>query len=232
MIADDRILVGRQPAEARVVAPGLLHELELAADAGVDAEEMDAARLPVVRDREDGVAVARRRAVSTSASNSGGPKTRARRSSRCASAMWRDCSAGYGFRSSRGLVRRMCAPIGHARPSGSAPNSNASRSPSVGSIALRRLNQRRAARPAADHLRRQPDHVAGIGGAALPHALLAQRPPEAGDVLLQLAVDDERSVAAEIAAAAPSRDTGSRATAECCDGSSAAGTAGDGGMTS
>ena len=40
--------------ETRVDAPGLLHEFELAFDARVDAEEMDAALLPVVGKVEEG----------------------------------------------------------------------------------------------------------------------------------------------------------------------------------
>ena len=54
VVAADRVLVVVQPAEARVVAPGLLHEFELAADAGVDAEEMDPARPAIIHEREDG----------------------------------------------------------------------------------------------------------------------------------------------------------------------------------
>ena len=48
VVSDNRILVVVQTAEARVVAPGLLHEFELTLDAGVDAEEMNAARLAVI----------------------------------------------------------------------------------------------------------------------------------------------------------------------------------------
>ena len=48
-----------RPAEARVVAPGLLHELELAADARVDAEEMNAARLAVVGELEQALPAGR-----------------------------------------------------------------------------------------------------------------------------------------------------------------------------
>src|SRR5258706_303349 len=40
-------------------------------------------------------------------SNRPGPKTRARRSRRCASDMLSDSAAGYGLMSSRGLVRRV-----------------------------------------------------------------------------------------------------------------------------
>ena len=46
--ARQRIDVVVQPAETRVVAPGLLDELELTLQAGVHAEEMHAARLAIV----------------------------------------------------------------------------------------------------------------------------------------------------------------------------------------
>ena len=52
VIAHDGILVIAQGVEARVVAPRLLHELELTPDVGVDAEEMHASRLPIVHQVE------------------------------------------------------------------------------------------------------------------------------------------------------------------------------------
>ena len=58
VVADEWILVVRESAEVRVVAPGLLDELELAADAGIHAEEMNTACLSVVFERQDGVASA------------------------------------------------------------------------------------------------------------------------------------------------------------------------------
>ena len=70
-----------------------------------------------------------------------------------------------------------------------------------GIVGVRCVHERRSARPAANHLRRQPDHVAGIGGASLAHGLVVQRAPEDGDVLLQLAVDHERPVAAKVMSA-------------------------------
>lgn len=49
-----------QAAEVRIVASGLLHELELAPDARVDAQEMDAARASVIPDLTQRVAIVTR----------------------------------------------------------------------------------------------------------------------------------------------------------------------------
>src|SRR6187200_1625125 len=52
VVAGDWILVVVEPAEARVVAPCLLHELELASNARVDAKEVNAARAAILCQRE------------------------------------------------------------------------------------------------------------------------------------------------------------------------------------
>ncbi len=92
VVTENRILVVVEACEARVVAPGLLHELELAPDARVDAEEMNAARVAVVGDLEQGFPAGQVRGIASGRPDrtAAGPKARARRSSRWASDMLRD----------------------------------------------------------------------------------------------------------------------------------------------
>ena len=63
VVAEDRILVVVEASDAGVIAPGLLHELELASDVRVDAEEMDAARHAVVGELEQCVPAGRGRGI-------------------------------------------------------------------------------------------------------------------------------------------------------------------------
>ena len=48
VVADDRIRVVVEARKPRIVAPGLLHELELSLDARIDAEEVNASHVAVV----------------------------------------------------------------------------------------------------------------------------------------------------------------------------------------
>src|SRR5262245_23650924 len=65
-------------------------------------------------------------------------------------------------------------------------------------IRLRREREGRAARPAADAFRSEPDHVFRVAVATRARGLVPHEPPEPGDILLELAIDDVRSVAAEV----------------------------------
>ena len=145
VVAEDRILVVVEAAEARVVAPGLLHELELAPDARVDAEEMDAARAAVVGELEQALSgrPGSCGSVRTAGSNSGGPKTRARRSRRCASDMLSDCAAGVRL----DVVARVGAADVRAERAGQTRPGR------------RRTGSRRGRR-AADRRRRAPEPAA------------------------------------------------------------------------
>jgi hypothetical protein len=65
-------------------------------------------------------------------------------------------------------------------------------------VRRRTFNQRRAARPSADALGGEPDRPRRDVSRATPRCLVAHEPPESGDILLKLAVDDIGAVPAEI----------------------------------
>ena len=55
VVADQWIAIVDQPAEGRIVYPGLLDKLKLALDAGVGAKKVDAARLSVILQVQNGL---------------------------------------------------------------------------------------------------------------------------------------------------------------------------------
>ena len=89
-------------------------------------------------------------------------------------------------------AKRAGQPVGIVRVEEIVPGSQ------LRLIAVRRERQRRAARPAPDQARRQPYHALRVRLFSAAQGLLLHELPEAGDLLLKLAIDHVRSVHAEV----------------------------------